>query len=64
MVDKIMVTSEKFNRNICKQYDGVVKNITQQSERTDQLVAQMKYVEGLRAGELQLLKVCVTVKHK
>ncbi|XP_053376707.1 dynein axonemal heavy chain 3-like [Mercenaria mercenaria] len=56
MVDNIMVTSEKFNRNICKQYDAIVKNITRQSERTDELVAQMKYVEGLRAGELLKLK--------
>ncbi|KAL4226016.1 hypothetical protein ACF0H5_014003 [Mactra antiquata] len=56
MVDTIMATSEKFNRNICKQYDGIVKNITKQSEKTDQLVAQMKYVESLRAGELLQLK--------
>lgn len=57
MVDTIVATSEKFNRNICKQYDGIVKNITKQSEKTDELVAQMKYVESLRAGELLQLKV-------
>ncbi|KAL3852322.1 hypothetical protein ACJMK2_015979 [Sinanodonta woodiana] len=56
MVDKIMTTSEKFNRSICQQYDGIVKKITFQSEQTDQLVTQMKYVESLRAGELMELK--------
>ena len=58
MVDKIIATSEKFNRSICKQYDNIVKKITIQSETTDQLVQQMKYVESLRAGELLQLKVC------
>ena len=57
MVDSIIATSEKFNRNICKQYDNIVKKITEQSESTDELVKQMKYVESLRAGELLQLKV-------
>ena len=57
MVNNIISVSEKFNRNICKQYDSIVKKITEQSETTDQLVKQMKYVESLRAGELLQLKV-------
>ena len=57
MVDQIITTSEKFNRAICKQYDGIVKNITKQSEKTDELVAQIKYVENLYTGELLQLKV-------
>ena len=57
MVNSIIATSEKFNRSICKQYDNIVKKITEQSESTDQLVKQMKYVEGLRVGELLQLKV-------
>ena len=61
MVDNIMMTSEKFNRGICKQYDIIVKNITKQSEKTDELVAQMKYVENLHTGELLKLKVCSMV---
>ncbi|XP_052779096.1 dynein axonemal heavy chain 3-like isoform X2 [Mya arenaria] len=56
MVDNIISISEKFNRKICSQYDGIVKSITNQSEKTDELVAQMKYVESLRAGELLRLK--------
>ena len=62
MVDNITSVSEKFNRSICKQYDKIVKNITNQSEKTDELVAQMKYVESLRAGELLQLKVMNTLQ--
>ncbi|KAH3881436.1 hypothetical protein DPMN_005362, partial [Dreissena polymorpha] len=56
MVDNIVTVSEGFNRSICKQYDKIVKSIMRHAEKTDELVAQMKYVEGLRAGELLHLK--------
>ena len=57
MINKIVSMSRKFNREICSQYDGIVRKITSQSQSTDQLVALQDYTDGLRVGELLHLKV-------
>lgn len=59
MVRKIMDTSDKFNRQICSQYDTIVKRSSYQAENTQELVKLQDYVEGLRVGELLELKVIV-----
>ncbi|PVD24893.1 hypothetical protein C0Q70_15383 [Pomacea canaliculata] len=56
MVRKIMDTSDKFNRQICSQYDTIVKRSSYQAENTQELVKLQDYVEGLRVGELLELK--------
>ncbi|XP_022099330.1 dynein heavy chain 3, axonemal-like isoform X3 [Acanthaster planci] len=56
MITKIVNTSRKFNRDICSQYDNIVRKITQQSESTHQLVSLQEYVDGLWVGELLQLK--------
>ncbi|XP_033642613.1 dynein heavy chain 3, axonemal-like [Asterias rubens] len=56
MINKIVSMSRKFNREICSQYDGIVRKITSQSQSTDQLVALQDYTDGLRVGELLHLK--------
>ncbi len=53
----IMETSRKFNRGICTEYDTIVRNITAQSETTDELVRQQDYVENLHVKELLHLRV-------
>ena len=57
MVSNIVNHSRKFNRAICIQYDNIVRRITAQSERTEELVKQIDYVENLRVGELLELRV-------
>ena len=57
MVQKIMDTSDKFNRGICHQYDVIVKKSSYQAENTKELVDLIAYVESLRVGELLELKV-------
>ena len=57
MVNNIVNHSRKFNRAICTQYDNIVRRITAQSERTEELVKQIDYVENLRVGELLELRV-------
>ena len=57
MVDNIVNHSRRFNRAICTQYDNIVRRITAQSERTEELVKQIEYVENLRVGELLELRV-------
>ena len=57
MVANIARISRKFNKAICVQFDGIVKKITAQSETTEELVKQTKYVEDLRVGELMELRV-------
>lgn len=49
--------SSKFNREICTQYDNIVRNITRQSVTVSELVKQIDYVDGLRVGELLQLRV-------
>ncbi|KAK7495478.1 hypothetical protein BaRGS_00013176, partial [Batillaria attramentaria] len=56
MVTKIMETSDKFNRGICGQYDGIVKKSSYQAENTRELVQLQDYVENLKVGELLELK--------
>ncbi|XP_038073730.1 dynein heavy chain 3, axonemal-like isoform X4 [Patiria miniata] len=56
MITNIVMTSHKFNRDICTQYDNIVRKITQQSESTNQLVSLQEYVDGLWVGELLQLK--------
>ena len=56
MVTKIAETSNKFNRQICLQYDNIVKRTSYQAENTRELVELIDYVERLKCGEmLQLL---------
>ena len=57
MVNNIVNHSRKFNRAICTQYDNIVRRITAQSEKTEELVKQIDYVENLRVGELLELRV-------
>ena len=57
MINNIARISRKFNKAICNQYDGIVKKITAQSETTEELVKQTKYVEDLGVGELMDLRV-------
>lgn len=57
MIDNIVVTSRKFNRGICTQYDQIVFKITRQSENTAELVTLQDYVENLWCKELLQLKV-------
>ena len=57
MVNNIVNHSRKFNRAICTQYDNIVRRITAQSKRTEELVKQIDYVENLRVGELLELRV-------
>ena len=57
MVNNIVNHSRKFNRAICTQYDNIVRRITAQSEKTEELVKQIEYVENLRVGELLELRV-------
>ena len=56
MVNNIALISRKFNKGLCSAYDKIVRKIAAQSDNTDELVTQMKYVEDLRIGELINLK--------
>ncbi|KAK7101862.1 hypothetical protein V1264_020178 [Littorina saxatilis] len=56
MVKKIMETSDKFNRGICKQYDTIVKKSSYQAENTKELVDLIEYVETVKVEELYELK--------
>ncbi|XP_033114673.1 dynein heavy chain 3, axonemal-like isoform X5 [Anneissia japonica] len=56
MIDRITITSRKFNRSICQEYDGIVRKITAQSESTHQLVSLQEYVDRLRTGQLLQLR--------
>ena len=62
MVHNIVNHSRKFNRAICTQYDNIVRKITAQSEKTEELVKQIEYVENLRVGELLELRVSTVVR--
>ncbi|KAK3779700.1 hypothetical protein RRG08_013655 [Elysia crispata] len=55
MVQKIAEMSNKFNRQICKQYDNIVKKSSYQAENTRELVQLIDYVEGLKVGEMHSL---------
>ena len=57
LIDNIMNLSRKFNRGVCAEYDNIVRNITAQSETTEQLVKQQEYVDNLPVRELLTLKV-------
>ncbi|XP_059151071.1 dynein axonemal heavy chain 3-like [Physella acuta] len=56
MVKKITDMSSKFNRQICSQYDVIVKKSSYQAENTHELVQLQDYVENLKVGELLQLK--------
>ena len=56
MIDNVMITSRKFNRGICTEYDNIVRKITAQSETTLELVTQQDYVENLHTKELLELR--------
>ncbi|XP_070559259.1 dynein axonemal heavy chain 3-like isoform X5 [Ptychodera flava] len=56
MINKIVVTSRKFNRSICEQYDAIVKKVTSYPETTQALVHLQDYTDSLRVGELLQLK--------
>ena len=61
LVQNIIDTSLKFNREICKQYDQIVKNSAMQAENTEELVKQTEYIENIKVGELYELKVILKV---
>ncbi|XP_077987554.1 dynein axonemal heavy chain 3-like isoform X2 [Glandiceps talaboti] len=56
MITKIVVTSRKFNRSICEQYDAIVKKVTSYPDTTQALVELQDYTDSLRVGELLQLK--------
>ncbi|XP_041348477.1 dynein heavy chain 3, axonemal-like isoform X2 [Gigantopelta aegis] len=55
LVQNIINTSIKFNREICKEYDQIVKKAAQQAESTEELVKQTEYLENVKVGELYQL---------
>ena len=57
MVQKVLDTSDVFNRGICCQYDAIVTKCSYQAEDTKELVDLTDYVEYLKVGELLELKV-------
>uniref|UniRef100_H3ANA7 AAA+ ATPase domain-containing protein n=1 Tax=Latimeria chalumnae TaxID=7897 RepID=H3ANA7_LATCH len=56
IINKVVTASEKFNRKICEQYDGIVTKITSIAESTSALVDLQNYADKLRSGELVELK--------
>ncbi|XP_075130611.1 dynein axonemal heavy chain 3-like [Leptodactylus fuscus] len=52
IINKVATTSEKFNRKICQQYDGIVTKITTIAESTSALVELQDYIHKLRTVEL------------
>ncbi len=57
MVENVVALSRTFNRGICDHFERIVRSITSQSVRTDDLVRQIEYVENLRVTELLELRV-------
>lgn len=57
IINKVVTTSEKFNRKICQQYDGIVTKITTIAESTSALVELQDYILKLRTVELLKIKV-------
>ncbi|KAM4746905.1 dynein axonemal heavy chain 3-like [Rhinophrynus dorsalis] len=56
IINKVATTSEKFNRKICQQYDGIVTKITAIAASTSALVELQDYVDKLRRVELLEIK--------
>ncbi|KAM4676017.1 dynein axonemal heavy chain 3-like [Discoglossus pictus] len=56
IINKVATTSEKFNRKICQQYDGIVTKITAIAASTFALVDLQNYVDQLRSVELLEIK--------
>ncbi|XP_031754732.1 dynein heavy chain 3, axonemal [Xenopus tropicalis] len=56
IINKVSATSEKFNRKICQQYDGIVTKITTIEESTFALVKLQDYVDQLWSVELLEIK--------
>ncbi|XP_056430455.1 dynein axonemal heavy chain 3-like [Hyla sarda] len=52
IINKVATTSEKFNRKICQQYDGIVTKISAIAESTSALVELQEYILKLRSAEL------------
>ncbi|KAM4037486.1 dynein axonemal heavy chain 3-like [Anomaloglossus baeobatrachus] len=56
IINKVATTSEKFNRKICQEYDGIVTKITVIAESTSALVELQDYILNLRTVELLKIK--------
>ncbi|XP_067861511.1 dynein axonemal heavy chain 3-like [Heptranchias perlo] len=56
VINKVVTVSEKFNRRICQQYDGIVRKITSIAGSTRKLVQMQNYLDTLRSCELLQLK--------
>ncbi|KAG8578269.1 hypothetical protein GDO81_010439 [Engystomops pustulosus] len=65
IINKVATTSEKFNRNICQQYDGIVTKISAIAESTSALVDIQDYIRKLRTVELMEIedKLAVAAKN-
>ncbi|CAH2277605.1 Hypothetical predicted protein [Pelobates cultripes] len=56
IINKVATTSEKFNRKICQQYDGIVTKISTIAASTFALVELQNYVDKLRSVEILEIK--------
>ncbi|KAK6993742.1 dynein heavy chain 3 axonemal, partial [Biomphalaria glabrata] len=56
MVGKVTETNNKFDRQICFEYDAIVKRCSYQAENTRELVQLQDYVESLKVVQLLQLK--------
>ncbi|XP_053321162.1 dynein axonemal heavy chain 3-like [Spea bombifrons] len=56
IINKVAATSEKFNRKICQQYDGIVTRISTIAASTSALVELQDYIDKLRSVELLEIK--------
>ncbi|MEE6480199.1 hypothetical protein FKM82_012486 [Ascaphus truei] len=61
IINKVATASEKFNRTICQQYDGIVTKITAVAASTFALVELHNYVDKLRSVELLEMKETLSV---
>ncbi|ELT89912.1 hypothetical protein CAPTEDRAFT_157693, partial [Capitella teleta] len=52
LISHVEMNNRTFNRDICHQYDMIVRKITSHSETTSDLVAQRDYVERLECEDL------------
>lgn len=57
LISHVEMNNRTFNRDICHQYDMIVRKITSHSETTSDLVAQRDYVERLECEDLLDLRV-------
>ncbi|XP_063786085.1 dynein axonemal heavy chain 3-like [Pseudophryne corroboree] len=61
IINKVATASQKFNRKICQQYDGIVTKITAIAASTSTLVELQNYVDKLRTVELLEIKEKLSV---